>query len=119
MLHQHTFFSPFRQLQENVIESHCAGKFTQNRFNTHLQYMQYFTVMFICMCVCEGVGAPLSVERTRMLLVLRINVLAKGHSGVSMETLDAMIKAFNGIPLFYLTLSSPFFSLKYQFFEGV
>ncbi|XP_076578951.1 histidine ammonia-lyase-like [Chaetodon auriga] len=45
--------------------------------------------------VCAGVGAPLSVERTRMLLVLRINVLAKGHSGISMETLDAMIKAFN------------------------
>uniref|UniRef100_A0A8C4HKE1 Histidine ammonia-lyase n=1 Tax=Dicentrarchus labrax TaxID=13489 RepID=A0A8C4HKE1_DICLA len=37
----------------------------------------------------------LAVERTRMLLVLRINVLAKGHSGISMETLDAMIKAFN------------------------
>lgn len=55
------------QLQENVVRSHCAG-----------------------------VGAPLSVERTRMLLVLRINVLAKGHSGISMETLDAMIKAFNG-----------------------
>uniref|UniRef100_A0A8C4HKR8 Histidine ammonia-lyase n=1 Tax=Dicentrarchus labrax TaxID=13489 RepID=A0A8C4HKR8_DICLA len=54
------------QLQENVVRSHCAG-----------------------------VGAPLSVERTRMLLVLRINVLAKGHSGISMETLDAMIKAFN------------------------
>lgn len=30
-----------------------------------------------------------------MLLVLRINILAKGHSGVSMETIDAMIKAFN------------------------
>ncbi|XP_035536077.1 histidine ammonia-lyase-like isoform X4 [Morone saxatilis] len=54
------------QLQKNVVRSHCAG-----------------------------VGAPLSVERTRMLLVLRINVLAKGHSGVSMETLDVMIKAFN------------------------
>ncbi|KAM7377861.1 hypothetical protein PAMA_012993 [Pampus argenteus] len=54
------------QLQENVVRSHCAG-----------------------------VGAPVSVERTRMLLVLRINVLAKGYSGVSMETLDAMIKAFN------------------------
>ncbi|XP_047431288.1 histidine ammonia-lyase-like isoform X2 [Mugil cephalus] len=54
------------QLQENVIRSHSAG-----------------------------VGAPLSVERTRMLLVLRINILAKGHSGVSMETMDAMIKAFN------------------------
>ncbi|KAF1372625.1 hypothetical protein PFLUV_G00267800 [Perca fluviatilis] len=54
------------QLQANVIRSHCAG-----------------------------VGAPLSVERTRMLLALRINVLAKGYSGVSMETLDAMLKAFN------------------------
>ncbi|KAK1906193.1 Histidine ammonia-lyase [Dissostichus eleginoides] len=54
------------QLQANVIRSHSAG-----------------------------VGAPLSAERTRMLLALRINVLAKGHSGVSMETLNAMIKAFN------------------------
>lgn len=54
------------QLQENLVRSHCAG-----------------------------VGVPLSAERTRMLLALRINVLAKGHSGVSMETLDAMIKAFN------------------------
>ncbi|KAM4615602.1 histidine ammonia-lyase-like [Polymixia lowei] len=42
-----------------------------------------------------GVGAPLSLERTRMLLALRINVLAKGYSGVSMETVDAMMKAFN------------------------
>uniref|UniRef100_UPI003AAC3D4A histidine ammonia-lyase-like n=1 Tax=Centroberyx gerrardi TaxID=166262 RepID=UPI003AAC3D4A len=54
------------QLQENLIRSHSAG-----------------------------VGAPLSTERTRMLLALRINVLAKGHSGVSMETVDAMVKAFN------------------------
>nr|XP_020457124.1 histidine ammonia-lyase-like isoform X1 [Monopterus albus] len=44
---------------------------------------------------CAGVGAPLSIERTRMVLALRINTLAKGHSGVSMETLDSMIKAFN------------------------
>ncbi|XP_077355286.1 histidine ammonia-lyase-like isoform X2 [Festucalex cinctus] len=54
------------QLQENLIRSHSAG-----------------------------VGPPLSVERTRMLLAQRINVLAKGHSGISMETLDAIIKAFN------------------------
>ncbi|XP_068163526.1 histidine ammonia-lyase-like [Antennarius striatus] len=53
-------------LQKNVIRSHCAG-----------------------------VGAPLSIEQTRRLLALRINVLAKGCSGVSMETLDSMIKAFN------------------------
>ncbi|KAG9345776.1 hypothetical protein JZ751_008921 [Albula glossodonta] len=55
-----------KELQENLIRSHAAG-----------------------------VGSPLSPERTRMLLALRINVLAKGHSGVSMETLQAMIEAFN------------------------
>uniref|UniRef100_A0A8C4NXM1 Histidine ammonia-lyase n=1 Tax=Dicentrarchus labrax TaxID=13489 RepID=A0A8C4NXM1_DICLA len=33
--------------------------------------------------------------KTRMLLALRINVLAKGHSGISLETLHAMIQAFN------------------------
>ncbi|KAJ8006991.1 hypothetical protein DPEC_G00112940 [Dallia pectoralis] len=44
---------------------------------------------------CAGVGSPLSVERTRMLLALRINVLAKGYSGISMETIQAMISAFN------------------------
>uniref|UniRef100_A0A8P4K5H5 Histidine ammonia-lyase n=1 Tax=Dicentrarchus labrax TaxID=13489 RepID=A0A8P4K5H5_DICLA len=42
-----------------------------------------------------SVGNPLSPERTRMLLALRINVLAKGHSGISLETLHAMIQAFN------------------------
>ncbi|XP_076861251.1 histidine ammonia-lyase-like isoform X2 [Brachyhypopomus gauderio] len=42
-----------------------------------------------------GVGAPLSPERTRMLLALRINTLAKGYSGVSMETLQKMLLAFN------------------------
>uniref|UniRef100_A0A8C6P0A6 Histidine ammonia-lyase n=1 Tax=Nothobranchius furzeri TaxID=105023 RepID=A0A8C6P0A6_NOTFU len=47
------------------------------------------------LCVCVGVGDPLSVTRTRMLLALRINVLAKGYSGTSLETLEAMIKAFN------------------------
>lgn len=33
-----------------------------------------------------------------MLLALRINVLAKGYSGISPETLDQMIQAFNGEP---------------------
>ncbi|XP_060745224.1 histidine ammonia-lyase-like isoform X2 [Tachysurus vachellii] len=42
-----------------------------------------------------GVGPPLSPERTRMLLALRINVLAKGHSGISLETLQKMVLAFN------------------------
>ena len=54
------------ELQENLIRSHSAG-----------------------------VGPPLSLERTRMLLALRINTLAKGHSGVSVPTLYQMIEAFN------------------------
>ncbi|KAM9377776.1 histidine ammonia-lyase-like [Pholidichthys leucotaenia] len=55
-----------KELQESVVRSHSAG-----------------------------VGNPLSPERTRMLLALRINVLAKGYSGISLETLQAMIQAFN------------------------
>ncbi|XP_034074675.1 histidine ammonia-lyase [Gymnodraco acuticeps] len=58
--------SKLKELQENLVRSHSAG-----------------------------VGNPLSPERTRMLLALRINVLAKGYSGISPETLDQMIKAFN------------------------
>lgn len=54
------------ELQDNLIRSHCAG-----------------------------VGAPLSRERTRMLLALRINVLAKGHSGIRPSVMDQMIAAFN------------------------
>ena len=42
-----------------------------------------------------GIGPFLSPERTRMMLTLRINVLAKGHSGVRTETLKQMIAAFN------------------------
>ncbi|XP_036375702.1 histidine ammonia-lyase-like [Megalops cyprinoides] len=55
-----------KELQENLIRSHAAG-----------------------------VGSPLSPERTRMLLALRINILSKGHSGVSLEILHQMIEAFN------------------------
>ncbi|KAI3641777.1 hypothetical protein MIR68_000179 [Amoeboaphelidium protococcarum] len=42
-----------------------------------------------------GVGDALSVERTRMLLALRINVLAKGCSGISVKVLKQMVDAFN------------------------
>ncbi|KXJ15900.1 histidine ammonia-lyase [Exaiptasia diaphana] len=42
-----------------------------------------------------GTGKPLSLERTRMLLALRINILAKGYSGISLETLNQYIEAFN------------------------
>ncbi|PAA68187.1 hypothetical protein BOX15_Mlig010907g2 [Macrostomum lignano] len=55
-----------QELQENLIRSHAAG-----------------------------VGKPLSPERTRMLLSLRINILAKGFSGISPETLQKLVDAFN------------------------
>merc|ERR1719175_92436 len=42
-----------------------------------------------------GVGPALDPMKTRMLLALRINVLSKGHSGVSMQTLQQLIDAFN------------------------
>uniref|UniRef100_UPI00398F1D85 histidine ammonia-lyase-like isoform X3 n=1 Tax=Pristiophorus japonicus TaxID=55135 RepID=UPI00398F1D85 len=49
-----------------------------------------------------GVGDSLSPERSRMLLALRINVLAKGYSGISLETLTQMIQAFNASCLSYV-----------------
>ncbi|CAF1219754.1 unnamed protein product, partial [Didymodactylos carnosus] len=44
---------------------------------------------------CAGVGEPLSIERARMMFALRINILAKGYSGISRETLEKIIAAFN------------------------
>ena len=43
-----------------------------------------------------GVGPPLSPERTRTMLALRINVLAKGYSGISLKVLKQYMDAFNG-----------------------
>ncbi|XP_046449371.1 histidine ammonia-lyase-like [Daphnia pulex] len=63
-----TVISPdkLEELQENLIRSHSAG-----------------------------VGQPLSLERVRMLMALRINTLAKGYSGISIKTLNQVINAFN------------------------
>ncbi|CAF3886757.1 unnamed protein product [Rotaria magnacalcarata] len=44
---------------------------------------------------CAGVGEPLTIERARMMFALRINILAKGYSGISEETLRKIIAAFN------------------------
>lgn len=57
----------------------------------------------------SGVGKPLTPERTRMLLALRINVLAKGYSGISLETLKQVIEVFNGKKMFEENLAFPFF----------
>ncbi|ETL33081.1 histidine ammonia-lyase [Phytophthora nicotianae CJ01A1] len=54
------------ELQENLIRSHSSGT-----------------------------GEPLTPAQTRMLLALRINVLAKGHSGIRVQTLEQLVDAFN------------------------
>ena len=67
MKFQNIIIECYRELQENLIRSHAAG-----------------------------VGPALSPDNTRMLLALRINVLSKGHSGISLKTLRQLIDAFNG-----------------------
>jgi histidine ammonia-lyase len=42
-----------------------------------------------------GVGAPLSARAVRATMALRANVLAKGFSGVRVETLEALIALIN------------------------
>ena len=43
----------------------------------------------------SGVGKPLSREVTRALMLLRANTLAKGYSGVRVETLDTLVQMIN------------------------
>ena len=42
-----------------------------------------------------GVGSPFTDEIVRGMMVLRINALIKGHSGVRMETLDKLVELLN------------------------
>jgi histidine ammonia-lyase len=56
----------FRELQVNLIRSHSSG-----------------------------IGDYMSTKHVRMLMALRINVLAKGYSGISTESLESVINAFN------------------------
>ncbi len=63
---QTSFYHMYSDLQSRLIVSHCAG-----------------------------VGEPLAIERARMMFALRINILAKGYSGISEDTLHKIIAAFN------------------------
>mgnify|MGYP000865331721 CR=1 FL=1 len=54
------------ELQENLILSHCCG-----------------------------VGEPMPVEEVRVAQVLRLNGLVRGHSGLSLALVDALVALFN------------------------
>ena len=55
-----------RMLQENLLRSHACG-----------------------------VGAPYPVDVTRAIMLLRVNTLSRGHSGISLSTLNALIDMLN------------------------
>ncbi len=42
-----------------------------------------------------GVGDPLSIEETRAMMLLRLNVLAQGYSGARVEVLDQLVEMLN------------------------
>jgi len=42
-----------------------------------------------------GVGAPLSTEIVRAVMLLRANTLAKGYSGIRLETLETLVEMLN------------------------
>jgi len=42
-----------------------------------------------------GVGKNLSIEETRAVMLLRINVLVKGHSGIRLSTIQTLIDMLN------------------------
>ena len=56
----------------------------------------------LIMSHAAGVGEPLDLCLTRMLLALRINVLCKGHSGIRVETLKQLLAALNKNCLSYI-----------------
>uniref|UniRef100_A0A8C8CL96 Histidine ammonia-lyase n=1 Tax=Oncorhynchus tshawytscha TaxID=74940 RepID=A0A8C8CL96_ONCTS len=92
LIHASLSFCPYLYIRYEYIHSSV---------NTLVLFWgSYYTILYHytnspIMLWCLGVGNPLSPERTRMLLALRINVLAKGYSGISLETLHRMIQAFN------------------------
>ncbi|MBN3271811.1 HUTH lyase, partial [Polyodon spathula] len=93
-----------RELVDNIIKDHKVvygittgfGKFSQTIIPNNKLIELQENVIRSC------VGKPLSPERSRMLLALRINVLAKGYSGISLDTLHQMIEAFNASCLSYV-----------------
>ena len=45
---------------------------------------------------CCGVGEPMPIAEVRAAQILRLNGIVRGHSGVRVETVEALIRQFNG-----------------------
>lgn len=68
------------------------GALASTRINTQdLETLQRSIVL----SHAAGTGDLLTDEAVRLILILKINSLARGHSGVRMETIDALIKLVN------------------------
>lgn len=68
------------------------GSLAKTRIDTtDLQILQRSIVL----SHAAGTGDLLSDQAVRLILLLKINSLARGFSGVRMQTLDALIKLFN------------------------
>eukprot|EP01129_Flabellula_baltica_P017047 TRINITY_DN9324_c0_g1_i1.p1 TRINITY_DN9324_c0_g1~~TRINITY_DN9324_c0_g1_i1.p1 ORF type:complete len:516 (-),score=116.74 TRINITY_DN9324_c0_g1_i1:57-1604(-) len=88
-----------RKIVENVLKTEVAygintgfGNFASVRIpRDKIQEMQVNLIRSHAI----GVGEILDLVTTRLMYVLRINVLAKGYSGISPNTLQQVIDAFN------------------------
>ncbi len=66
LAHQHISFENLRQLQKNLVLSHAVG-----------------------------VGVPLEKEIVKLMMLLKINSLARGYSGVSESLIHTMVLMYN------------------------
>ncbi|GMR34715.1 hypothetical protein PMAYCL1PPCAC_04910, partial [Pristionchus mayeri] len=96
-----------RDLLERIASEHKTvygittgfGTFANVRIDKHqLEQLQ----LNLIRSHAAGYGQPLAPPRARMLLALRINILAKGHSGISLENIKKMIAAFNAFCVSYV-----------------
>ncbi len=69
----------FGKLRDKFIEPHQAVALQRNLIRSH----------------ASGVGAPFSEEVVRAALLLRLNTLCLGHSGIRVEVLDRLVAMLN------------------------
>uniref|UniRef100_A0A1I8A2C5 Histidine ammonia-lyase n=1 Tax=Steinernema glaseri TaxID=37863 RepID=A0A1I8A2C5_9BILA len=89
-----------RKLLETIVSEHrtvygiTTGFGTFSNVQVAPEQLQQLQVNLI-RSHATAYGEPLTPSATRMLLALRINVLAKGYSGISLSNVEKMVAAFN------------------------